>query len=62
MITKRGMVDKQGESMVARFGYLEVNPIRAYKGSGAMSVMFPVCMPYSSISEEFLLFIFSGLK
>ena len=40
-------------------------PIRAYRCSGAISVMFPICKasrPHSSISEEFLHSTFSGLR
>ena len=49
-------VDKQSESMVASYRYLEVS-IRAYKLLGAMSVMScSVCkgLIISIISEEFL--------
>ena len=48
MMMKRGMVDKQGKSMVASYRYLGVS------NQGAMmSVMFPISMapgPNSSIS------------
>ena len=49
-------VDKQGESMVASFRYMDVSNL-AYKWLGAMSKMFPVCkapLPHSSVSVEFL--------
>ena len=35
---------------IGTWGY----PIRAYRCQGAMSVMFPIPRPHSSISEEFL--------
>jgi hypothetical protein len=56
MMMKRGMVDKQGESMVATYGYLEVsNPGLQLIGSNEYDVS---CLngtwTSSSISEEFL--------
>ena len=56
MMMKRGMVDKQGESMVASYRYLGVsNPGLQMIGSSECDVS---CLygtrPHSSISEEFL--------
>ena len=57
---KRGMVDKQGESMVASYRYLGVSNT-GLQMLGRMSVMFPI-RPHSSIPEGFLHSIFSGLR
>ena len=56
MMIKRGKVDKQGETMVASYRYLEVSNT-GFQRLGAMSAMFPVDKTlgfYSSISEKFL--------
>jgi len=61
---KRGMVYKQGESMVASYRYLGVtNPGLQMLGSNECDVSYQYGTQASfSISEGFLHSIFSGLK
>jgi len=62
---KRGMVDKQGESMIASYRYLAVsNPGIQMLGNNECYVFISVNAPgpHSSISEGFLHSIFSGLR